>query len=105
MQAIDLAPAAGSADVQILVYERYAALVRTGSAFWDVSGVSMSGGIFKGLQVEIDSLRSVVAGGIEFASPPGAPRAPAGTVFFLHSGPRKEWLGWNPRIAIPKENP
>jgi len=42
-------------------------------------------------------------GGIEFASPPGTPRAKPGTVFFLYSEPKKEWLGWAPKIPIAPE--
>ena len=103
IQQIDLSPDSRAADIHIVVYQRFARLVRTGSAFWNVSGVSVHGGLLKGIQLDIDSLRTIVAGGIEFASPEGSPPAKAGTVFFLNSGPRKEWLGWNPKIRIPPE--
>jgi paraquat-inducible protein B len=103
VQDLELAPNSTSADIHVLIWERYAPLVRTGSAFWNVSGASMKGGIFKGIEIDIESLRSVVAGGIEFASPPGAPRAPPGSVFFLHDSARPEWLAWNPKIPIARE--
>ncbi len=100
---VQLSSNATAADVHIVVFQRYAGLVRTGSAFWNVSGLSVSGGILKGIQLELESIRSLVAGGIEFASPEKSPPARAGTVFFLHDAPRKDWLGWNARINIPRE--
>ena len=100
---LDLAPNALSADIHVVIFPRYAALVREGSTFWDVSGVNVKGGILKGMQVEFESLRAFITGGIEFASPPGTARAKPGTVFFLYDEPKKEWLAWAPRIAIPRE--
>jgi paraquat-inducible protein B len=103
VQSIELASNASAADIHIVVWQRFAALVRTGSAFWNASGVEMSGGVFKGVEIEVDSLRSLIAGGIEFASPEKSPPAKAGTVFFLHKDARPDWLAWNPKIPIPKE--
>jgi len=100
VQKIDLAPNAASADVHILVFQRFAPLVREGSAFWNVSGLNLKGNILKGLEVDFESFRALITGGIEFASPPGSARARPGTVFFLHEQPKKEWLAWAPQIKI-----
>jgi paraquat-inducible protein B len=100
---LDLAPNALSADVHVVIYPRYVNLIREGSAFWDVSGVNVKGGILKGVEVQFESLRAFITGGIEFATPPGTARAKQGTVFFLHEEPKKEWLAWTPKIAIPAE--
>jgi paraquat-inducible protein B len=100
---LDLAPNALSADVHVVIYPRYAALVREGSSFWDVSGVNVKGGILKGVEVQFESLRAFITGGIEFATPSGTPRAKQGTVFFLHNEPKPEWLAWTPKIPIPAE--
>ena len=100
VQKIDLAPNATSADVHVLVFQRFAPLVREGSAFWNVSGVNLKGSILKGIEVDFESVRSLVTGGVEFASPPNSARAKPGTVFFLHGEPKKEWLAWAPRIRI-----
>jgi paraquat-inducible protein B len=100
---LDLSPNSLSADVHVVIFPRYAALVREGSSFWDVSGVTVRGGIFKGIEVDFESLRSFITGGVEFATPPGTGRAKQGTVFFLHDEPKKEWLAWAPKIAIPRE--
>ena len=100
VQRIDLAPNSTSADVHILVFQRYAPLVREGSAFWNVSGLNVKGSILKGIEVDFESLRALATGGVEFATPPNSARAKPGTVFFLHEQPKKEWLGWAPQIRI-----
>jgi paraquat-inducible protein B len=70
--------------------------------FWDTSGVSVRGGLLKGIEVDIESLRAIATGGIEFATPSEkASRVKPGTVFFLHEKPKDEWLAWLPRIALP----
>jgi paraquat-inducible protein B len=58
----------------------------------------------KGLDFELESLRSLVQGGVEFATPSAkAPRAKAGTVFFLHDVPKDEWLNWEPHLKLAAE--
>jgi paraquat-inducible protein B len=103
VQKLELAANAASADVTVLIQSRYAPLVREGSAFWDTSGISVKGGILKGLEVEFESLRALATGGVEFASPPNSPRAKPGTAFFLHDEPKKEWLAWQPKIPLAAE--
>ena len=83
---------------------RFAPLVREGSVFWNTSGVSAQATLLKGLEFELESIRSLVQGGVEFATPSAkAPRAKQGGVFFLHEGPRDEWLNWEPHIPLPAE--
>lgn len=106
VQKLELGPNSTSADVHVLIFERYAGLVRQGSAFWNTSGVNVKGGLLKGIEVEIESLRAIAAGGIEFATPSEkAPRVRPGTVFFLHDEPKREWLSWLPRIPVPPAAP
>jgi paraquat-inducible protein B len=103
VQQVDLGPNATSADVHVLIFERYAPLVRQGSAFWDTSGVNVKGGLLKGIEVDVESLRAIATGGIEFATPSEkAVRVKPGTVFFLHDAPKEEWLSWLPRIPLPQ---
>jgi paraquat-inducible protein B len=104
VQKVELGPNSISADVHVLIFERYAALVRQGSAFWDTSGVNVKANLLKGIDIDIESLRAIATGGIEFATPSEkAPRVKSGTVFFLHDKPREEWLSWLPRIPVPPE--
>jgi paraquat-inducible protein B len=104
VQRIDLAPNSASADIHILIYSRYATLVRAGSVFWNTSAVQATGSILKGIELELESLRTLFTGAIEFATPSEkAPRAPAGTVFFLHDKPKDEWLNWSPKIPLAEK--
>jgi paraquat-inducible protein B len=100
VQQIDLSNDSRAADIHVLVWQRYANLVRTGSAFWNVSGVSLKAGLLKGVELEIESLRALIGGGIEFASPEGSPRAKPGTTFFLHKHAQPQWLAWTPKLPI-----
>jgi len=101
---VELAPNTTSADIHILIRSRYAHLVRAGSAFWNESGIQASGGILKGIEVEIESMRTLITGSIEFATPSeNAARVKPGTVFFLHDKPKPEWLSWSPKIALDQK--
>ena len=98
---IELAPNSTSADLHVLIHSRYANLVRAGSAFWNTSGITATGGILKGIELELESLRTLYTGAIEFATPSEkAPRIKPGTVFFLHDKPKDEWLAWSPKIPL-----
>ena len=101
VERITLAPNSASADIHIVVRSRYAPLVRAGSAFWNTSGISATGGILKGIDLEIESLRTLYTGAIEFATPSEkAARVKPGTVFFLYDKPKDEWLNWSPKIPV-----
>jgi paraquat-inducible protein B len=98
----DLRRDATAADAHVVVFQRYARLVRIGSRFWTVSGVDVNVSLLKGLEISVDSLRSLVSGAIAFATPDDAnmPAAKDGTIFALHDKPQKEWLDWRPRIPV-----
>jgi paraquat-inducible protein B len=89
-------------DVRLVVWRRYAALVRSDSRFWAVGGVDVKGGLLSGVEVKLESLRGLVSGEIAFATPDRGRGAPArdGARFALADEPRKEWLLWAPRIPI-----
>lgn len=97
----DLADDAAGVNLTVTIDPAYATLVRTNTRFYNTSGITADWGIFKGLDVKTDSLESVVAGGIGFATPdkPGAP-VEHGRVFDLADGPEDSWLKWQPRIPL-----
>jgi len=100
--AIDLSGDATAAQAQVFIAQRYERLVRVGSRFWTVAGVDVNFGLFRGLEINIESLRTLVAGGIAFTTPddPGAPPVKDGALFLLHDKPQNEWLEWRPKIPI-----
>jgi paraquat-inducible protein B len=100
IQQCDLSPNATTVAVQALIKQRYAKLVRKGSKFWNVSGADVSLSLFRGLEVNMESLRSLAAGGVAFATPDDPKDQPVkdGLAFPLYDKPAKEWLEWAPQI-------
>lgn len=98
-----LAPDASSVLITILVNSPYDQLVRADTVFWNASGIAMKVGLL-GAKIQTDSLQSVLAGGIMFATPGKdgqlADLASANTEFPLHRESRDEWLEWKPSIPL-----
>jgi len=91
---------ATSIGIQIEIASHYAPLVRTNAIFWNASGISAHLGL-SGLQVQTESLESLLEGGIAFAVPEKlGPRAAEGSVFELHDKEPKNWKDWKPRISL-----
>jgi len=105
VQSIQLSDDAAGVKIQVFVNRRYAPLVRSTSIFWFVSGFDVKGGILTGIQMKLESLRSVLAGGLAFATPEkniGEPAAD-GADFPVYEEPQPEWSNWAPRIALPPD--
>lgn len=105
VQGSRLGSDAANVRIDVVIRRPYANLVRKGSRFWDVSGIDVKAGLFRGVEINMESLRTLMAGGIAFATPedPKDEAARGGTVFLLHDKPKKEWLQWSPRIPVPPE--
>jgi len=105
VRAVQLGANATVAEIHVLIRPRYVKLVRSTSKFWNTSGADVKFGLFRGLEINVESLKSLVAGGIAFATPsdPRARPVNNGAVFPLYEEPAKDWLEWAPRIAIPAE--
>jgi paraquat-inducible protein B len=102
IQKCDLGRDASTVAIQVLIRQHYAKLVRNGSKFWNVSGLDMSLSLFRGIEINMESLKSLAAGGIAFATPEDPKDTPAknGAVFPLYGKAAKEWLQWTPKIAL-----
>lgn len=91
-----------SATVEARAYIEppYRRLVRESTKFWSSSGLDVKIG-FSGIELDADTLATIAAGGVAFATPnsPGS-AASTGQRFELHKSPREEWLAWQPRVAI-----
>jgi len=105
VQETDLSPDATSAEVHVIIRQRYARLVRTDSVFWNASGASVHAGLFSGLEFKLESLKALAAGGVAFATAGNSNAIPAkaGMVFTLNPEPKKEWLEWAPQIKLRPE--
>ena len=83
------------------VHKRFAPLVRQNSKFWNAGGIKADFGLFSGLNVSAESLKSLLVGGIAFATPaPPGPALQPNQVFPLNEKAEEKWLKWSPQIDI-----
>ena len=101
---IDLSPTADTVDIFINIAKRYTPLVNSGSKFWNTSGVNIEASIFSGVNIDSESIETLIAGGIAFASPETDSDDTGGQTqvdrFLLHQELDEDWLEWQPKIAI-----
>ncbi len=88
-------------DIDISIENRFAPLVTKNSRFWNTSGIGIDFSLFKGAKIRADSLESILAGGIAFATPDESDAATTGTRFTLYEEADPLWLQWNPQIDLP----
>ena len=101
VQGVDLMPDSSGVNIHIFIWQRYAPLVRGTTQFWIEKGIDISGGILAGLKFNVESLRTILSGGIAFATPDmKAPQSVDGAAFPLNDEPKKDWLTWKPRIPL-----
>jgi paraquat-inducible protein B len=98
---------ARAVEFEAFIQKQYAPLVREDSRFWNVSGVDIDFSLLRGAEINVESLKSLLSGGIAFATPDAqaSKTVPNGAAFRLHAQARKEWLEWAPAILVgdPKE--
>lgn len=104
---VGLSKDASMVDVRIFVQQHYAPIVRRNSRFWVVSSADVKGGIFSGVELKLGSLRTLISGGVAFATPedPVGDLAQDGDEFPLYPESKKDWLEWRPRISLPASSP
>ena len=104
IETVRLGADATGVDLEVHIPKVFTPLIRTDTKFWKLGSVDVSGGIFRGIKFHMDSVSTLVTGGIELAVPSAqSARASAnGANFVLYDAPAKEWLAWSPRIVIGK---
>jgi paraquat-inducible protein B len=105
VRTVRLSSDATQAEILLQIKPRYVKLVRSSSKFWNASGAEVKLGLFSGLEINVESLKSMVGGGIVFATQPDpkSKQERNGAEFPLYDQPMKEWLEWAPQISIPSE--
>ncbi|WP_181902277.1 PqiB family protein [Thalassotalea euphylliae] len=99
----DLAPTADQVHIFINIEQRFAKLVSPASQFWNTSGFSMDAGLFSGVSVDAESIETILAGGIAFATPDdqaGLSPVAQGHSFTLKQNPAAQWQEWSPKIQL-----
>jgi paraquat-inducible protein B len=99
----ELAATADHVLIFVEIDHRFAPLVRENSVFWNASGIDVHFGLFSGAEIHTESLKSILAGGIAFATPEDkdmGKRAQQNATFNLYPKVREEWLKWAPNISL-----
>jgi paraquat-inducible protein B len=79
-----LADAGDDIVIDVFIAKKYAHLLKDSSVFYNVSGITVNGGL-SGIELKTDSLKSIIVGGISFMTPtPGKP-ATAGQQYILYA--------------------
>lgn len=87
-----------SIQIQIAIENRYVKIIRTNTVFWSKVGVSAKLGLF-GSEFKMNSMDSIMNGGIELATPnPPGPVAKGGHKFPLATSPPKDYGKWNTKL-------
>ena len=91
----------GSAvEARVHIQKAYSELVRPETKFWNVGKIEAQLGL-KGMSIQLDSLETLVAGGIAMATPPDAGEVVRnGQRFTLYGRVEREWLTWEPLVPI-----
>lgn len=95
--------------IYVAIKDKYSAIIRENTKFWNVSGARIEGGIFSGLSISTESLEAIIRGGIALATPntetTGA-AVPDSFHFTLHDKVKDEWIDWSPNvILLDREQP
>ena len=103
---VDLAATADRVNIFINIANRYTSLVTPGSKFWNASGITLEGGVFSGVNIHSESLETLLAGGIAFATPEAKGQDQASSslkqafTFILHDEVKSTWLEWQPKLLL-----
>lgn len=100
---IDLGETADRVEIYINIAPRFAPLVHRESRFWTTSGVRVKAGLFSGVEIDTESMETILAGGIAFATPEADAMGEAagdGDTFDLHDAPQPAWRAWHPRLTL-----
>ena len=86
-------------EARLYIRPEYRHLIRSGTVFWNMSGVRFQGGLTE-LSVHISPVESLLQGGIGLAVPP-EPGEPVSDGYRFHLGEQieKEWLKWQPKLG------
>lgn len=95
-----LASDGSSVVAQARVRQPYVPLVRERTRWWTTGGLDVEIGL-TGLHLHLESLDSLVMGGVALAVPPDAGEVVnTGHAFDVASSPEDSWLEWRPAVSV-----
>jgi len=102
--SVGLSSDATAVECRAYVRPAYAQLIRDNTVFWETGGIEIDLALMGGLKIDIQSLRSLLVGGIAVATPtfPG-PIVSTGQRFTLDGDAPEGWKDWVPALPIGNE--
>ena len=99
--SVDLARDAKTVEMRVKVYRKFDKLVTSETKFWASSGVNFDLRWGSGLKVDVESLETIVKGGVSMLTikPGGKPIQP-GQLFELAASPGEDWLELASQTAV-----
>ena len=98
--SVGLTSDGGAVEARLHIDRAYVQLIRPATRFWVLGGLEASVGL-TGVNVKIDTIETVLTGGVALATPPGAGEVVrTGHRFALASDPPGGWLDWQPLVVI-----
>jgi paraquat-inducible protein B len=96
---LDLSEDSKTVNIHVLLSSNFASLVRSNTVWWNAGGIDVNWHLLSGLNMSAENLKSVLTGGISFATP-NEPEGPAraGASFVLYERPDVKWLEWAPDV-------
>jgi paraquat-inducible protein B len=92
-------------DIHVSIKTNFAPLVRNETEWWNAGGIKVNFHFF-GIDVGAENFKSLIVGGIAFATPTNySSIAQSGKIFPLHDKSEEKWLKWSPVIPITNANP
>ncbi|VGM94979.1 paraquat-inducible protein B [uncultured Avibacterium sp.] len=87
-------------EIDVVIDKPYAQFVKKDSHFWNISGINASVGL-SGINVQMDSLNSVVQGAVAFDSPQNSPKAESNERYRLYANLQAAKRGIEINVTVP----
>ncbi|MCH8821908.1 MAG: MCE family protein [Planctomycetes bacterium] len=98
--SVGLASDGGAVEARVHIEKAYAQLVRKRTQFWSIGSLKADIKL-TGVSLEVDSLATLLSGGIAMATPPDAGDVVStGYRFPIANEPPEDWITWQPLVVI-----
>ncbi|MBV7387093.1 MCE family protein [Pasteurellaceae bacterium TAE3-ERU1] len=87
-------------EIDVVIQKPYVHLVKENSRFWNSSGIQADVSL-SGISVDVDSVTSMIMGGVAFDSPKESPPAESGATFTLYADQKAAQRGIIVDVQIP----
>ncbi len=101
IMSVGLAADGSAVEARAYIRPPYRKLLRERSQFWNVGGLQLDAGWFRGLSVEVATAEDLLRGGVAFATPEDAGETVVdGHRFEVAPKPDEDWREWSPSLPL-----